>query len=281
MGQVITLMPLLNETVFIQEPNVDMFQNAIQMTGTIGKTPTKMPVINTSSNPTLTSAPTTTKVPSKLIKKPINIVPERSPFQPSVETTTTDFGFQFKDWTTLTSCGQIQAEVQRLQGIRNAKVRRHPDAIMLLDQNISYGNSILALNCMPQTQPDAQPSMGGGFDMGGGGFDMGGGDFQQPSTEQYEVLGYDATGCPIYGYDENGTPLYGVDQFGNIITDPTLLPCGMVAGGDATNMETMPSVGGGEIPKGEEMPFLGIKDKTTRTAIIVVGAIAIAALIIK
>lgn len=275
MGQVITLMPLLNETVFVQEPNVDMFQNAIQWTGNIGKNPTQAPTTPTSPSP----APTTTPKRNVVrLNRTINKVPQRYPLQPSVETTTTDFGFQFKDWTTLTTCGQIQAEVKRLMDIRMQKVRRHPDAIMLLDQNISYGNSILALNCAPQLQPETQPSIGGGggFDMGGGGFDMGGGDFQQPSTEQYEVLGYDATGCPIYGYDESGRPLYGVDQFGNIITDPTLLPCGMVSGGG----ETSP-IGGGEIPKGEEMAFLGIKDKTTRTAIIVVGAIAIAALIIK
>jgi hypothetical protein len=71
---------------------------------------------------------------------------------------------------------------------------------------------------------------GTGGGMGGGGYfggddGMGGGEGEGEAV----ALGTDELGCPIYGYNEAGQALYGIDQFGNVITDPTVLPCAMKA----------------------------------------------------
>jgi hypothetical protein len=125
-------------------------------------------------------------------------------------------------------------------------------------------------NQMPTpTPPYVSPNLGDGFqaplpisqpDFGESGFGAGS-DFTQPSTDEYEVLGYDSIGCPIYGYDESGKPLYGVDINGNIITDPSVLPCAM---------KSIGNVGG-----------LNLRDKTLRTSILVLGGIVVLAILLK
>ena len=110
---------------------------------------------------------------------------------------------------------------------------------------------------------DSGMGISGGF--GASGFGASG-DFEQPQiNEEYQVLGYDeATKCPIYGYDESGRPLYGVDMNGNIIYDPSQLPCAL---------KSMPS---------EESPVSQIAtDKTLKTALLVLGGLALFTLIMK
>jgi hypothetical protein len=111
------------------------------------------------------------------------------------------------------------------------------------------------------------PEGGGGFGIGGG-FPEDSGDFETPQTqEEYPVLGTDSYGCPYYGLDEAGRPLYGIDQNGNVITDPTVLPCGMK---------------GQEAPVSDVSPVSQIvNDKTLKTALLVVAGLVVFTLLVK
>jgi hypothetical protein len=202
MGQVVTLMPLLKQTIIYD--NNTSFNNVTASSGTIGGA---------------------TAYPNDLPKKPIS-----QPISPS--------------------SGVIGGSQQM--------------------PSMGSGSGSGSGSQMPTpTPPSVSPNLGGGFqaplpisqpDFGESGFGAGG-DFTQPSTDEYEVLGYDSIGCPIYGYDESGNPLYGVDMNGNIITDPSVLPCAM---------RSMESTSG-----------IDFRDKTLRTSILVLGGIVVLAILLK
>lgn len=215
MGQVITLMPLLNQTLIVENGE---FNNMTTMANTITKKPTP-------SMPTPTPAP---------------------PVQP------------------------------KPLPIRNSGSG--------LGTPINIGGAIGNVGITPpssnNTQPDQMPvtpNYGlvpegtgmGGYGSGGfasGGF--GGGDYEEPqiNSQQSQILGYDeTTKCPIYGYDENGKALYGVDLNGNIIYDPSQLPCALKS-----------------MPESEQSPISQIiNDKTLRTSLIVLGGLALFTIIMK
>jgi len=313
MGQVVTLMPLLQQTIIVEQDAEFLNQVGGKATGSeqatgkggeqvggkatgrgtinqVNISPTQMP----SSLPTKPKPSTSinTQQPSgnmgggssgNSIWQPQQTNTNINTQQPSGNIgggssgdsgqpqQPTDYGFNIPNWDNL-SCSDVQSEVKRLTDIRMQKVMRPADANALLDSNIAYGNSILQNECQPAGTGGG--TSGGGF--GGGDFglgDFGGfgesgfgtngfgdsGDFKQPSAEDYEVLGYDKLGCPIYGYDENGTPLYGVDQNGNVITDPTVLPCGM------KSMQQ----------RGENPVKQIAKDITFQASVLVLGGIAL------
>lgn len=272
MGQVITLMPLIQQTIILEDSNdfLNQVGGKSGYSGTVTKTPTR--AVTTTKQPTTQTPSGSIGGGTSIGSTPTGSLGSSTPVIDSQPTQSSDFGFNIADWNVL-SCEQVISETNRLKNIRAQKIARPAAANQLLDANIAIGNSIIQNECtqQPSTQmPEAPISSGGEFGITGGfgesGFGesgFGGDDFQQPTAEDYEVLGYDKTGCPIYGYDENGTPLYGVDLNGNIITDPTVLPCAMKAMRDESPIKQIAS------------------DVTFRTSLLVLGGIALVAYLAK
>lgn len=193
MGQVVTLMPLLQQTFIMEDSgeflnqveNVPMSKGQPKPSGVVGGA-TQMPTLPTKPSSGIGSTPSGSvgggtgviNLPQQQVIPPtpvptITLPPTQSPTQPTMG-------------------GGV-------------------------DMGGGFGGGDFGTS-----------GFGSGEGFGESGFGASG-DFQQPTSDQYQVLAYDKLGCPIYGYDKNGTPLYGVDQNGNVITDPSVLPCAMKA----------------------------------------------------
>jgi hypothetical protein len=219
MGQVITLMPLMNQTIIVED---DTFSN-------------------------LTAQPVTGATKKSSGSSLVNVggVGGGQSVSGSGSGGSGSGSGGSGSGSSLVNVGSISG-AQQFQPINRQQIEQMPTVP-------DYG-------LVPE---DSGMGISGGF--GASGFGASG-DFEQPQiNEEYQVLGYDeATKCPIYGYDESGRPLYGVDMNGNIIYDPSQLPCAL---------KSMPS---------EESPVSQIAtDKTLKTALLVLGGLALFTLIMK